>query len=284
MSSAKNDAKMDDQKHNILIFLLVMAFFTGATIQLSEGSIYIGVVMFLISLALTTKIRISGEYITKSSRFYIIVGAFILIADIVYNLAALNQLGTIDSMTFFMGASFIAYGISQYRRIGEFGIYMSGTFLVLYLFFYSFLPSIRNNFIHEFDHYLVLLPSLAIVNAISDMNIQVVAIETVRIIGFEDATIVIGGPCSGLYSMMLLVGIIVGYAKMEHLRQKNKIFLLVITAIIVAYIANLIRVSMLYYVAYYYGIEKMMFVHVYLGWIIFIIISFGLMTVLNKVK
>lgn len=284
MNSEKNDKTINNQRHNILIFLLVMAFFTGATIQLSEGSIYIGVVMFLLSLALTTKIQISGEYITKSSRFYIIVGAFILIADLAYNFAAMNQLGTIDSMTFFMGASFVAYGISQYKRIGEFGIYMSGTFIVLYIFFYSFLPSIRNNFIHEFDHYLVLLPSLAIVNAISDMNIQVVAIETVRIIGFEDATIVIGGPCSGLYSMILLLGIIAGYAKMEHLTEKNKIFLLVITAIIVAYISNLIRVSMLYYVAYYYGIEKMMFVHVYLGWIIFIIISFGLMTILNKIK
>jgi archaeosortase C (PEF-CTERM variant) len=157
MTSTKNDGTIDNQRHNILIFLLVMAFFTGATIQLSEGSIYIGIVMFLISLALTTKIRISGEYITKSSRFYILVGVFILVADLAYNLAAMNQLGTIDSMTFFMGASFVAYGISQYRRIGEFGIYMSGTFIVLYIFFYSFLPSIRNNFIHEFDHYLVLL-------------------------------------------------------------------------------------------------------------------------------
>jgi archaeosortase C (PEF-CTERM variant) len=284
MSSEINNATINNQRHNILIFLLVMAFFTGATIQLSEGSIYIGVVMFLISLALTTKIRISGEYITKSSRFYIVVGVFILLADLIYNLAAMNKLGTIDSMTFFMGASFVAYGISQYRRIGEFGIYMSVTFIILYIFFYSFLPSIRNNFIHEFDHYLVLLPSLAIVNAISDMNLQVVAIETIRFSGLEDATVVIGGPCSGLYSMMLLVGIIAGYAKMEHLTEKKKIILLMITAIIVAYISNLIRVSTLYYVAYYYGIEKMMFVHVYLGWIIFIIISFGLMTVLNKVK
>jgi len=116
------------------------------------------------------------------------------------------------------------------------------------------------------------------------LNLQVTALETVHFNGFEDASVVIGGPCSGLYSMMLLVGIIAGYVKMEHLTEKNKIFLLVITAIIVAYISNLIRVSMLYYVAYYYGIEKMMFVHVYLGWIIFIIISFGLMTILSKIK
>ncbi len=274
----------DNQKHNVLIFLLVMAFFTGATIQLSEGSVLLGVVMFLIALALTTKIRLSGTYITKSSKFFIALGVFIVLADVVYNLKAMNQLGTIDSMTFFMGVSFIAYGTNRYRRMGEFGVYMSGTFIVLYLFFYSLLPSLNNNFIHYFDHYFVLLPSLAITSAVSNLDIHIVAAETVHFKGIEDATVVIGGPCSGLYSMILLIGIIVGYAKMEHLKDKRRISLLVILAIFVAYIANLIRVSVLYYVGYYYGIEKMMFVHVHLGWIIFIVTSFGIMMILSKTK
>ena len=274
----------EDEKHNILIILLVMAFFTGATIQFSEGSAYIGVVLFLIALVLTSKIRLSGEYITKNSKFFIVIGIVIVLADIIYNLKAMNQLGTLDSMTFFMGASFMAYGISKYRRMGEFGIFMSGTFIFLFLFFYSFLTSLNNNFIHDFDHYLVLLPSLDIVNVFSNMDIHIVATETVHFNGFEDASIVIGGPCSGLYSMMLLVGIIVGYAKMERLTDKRRIALLIIVAILVAYVANLIRVAVLYYVGYNYGIERMMFVHVHLGWIIFIIISFGIMTVLNKTK
>jgi archaeosortase C (PEF-CTERM variant) len=261
-----------------------MAFFTGATIQFSEGSALIGVILFLVSLGLTTRIQLSGEYITKSSKFYVVLGILILLADIAYNLKALNQLGTLDSMTFFMGISLIAYGTSQYRRMGEFGIFMSGTFIVLFLFFYSLLPSLNNNFIHDFDHYLVLLPSLAIVNAVTNMSIHIIAIETVHFNGVEEATVVIGGPCSGLYSMLLLIGVIVGYAKMERLTDRKRVFLLVITAIIVAYVANLIRVSILYYVGYNYGIEQMMFVHVYLGWIIFIIICFGLMTVLNRIK
>jgi len=272
------------QMHNILIILLVMAFFTGATIQLSEGSIPIGIVMFLISLGLTTQIKLSGEYIKKSSRFYIVLGVLILLADLLYNLKAMNQLGTLDSMTFFLGASFIAYGTSQYRRMGEFGIFMSATFIVLFIFFYSLLPALNNNFIHYFDHYFVLIPSLAIVNLFTNMDIHIVATETVHFKGIEDSSVVIGGPCSGLYSMILLIGIIVGYAKMEHLTDKRRIYLLIIVAIIIAYISNLIRVSVLYYVGYYYGIEKMMFVHVYLGWIIFVIISFGIMGVLNKTK
>jgi archaeosortase C (PEF-CTERM variant) len=272
------------QKHNILIFLLVMAFFTGATIQLSEGSLLIGIVMFLIALALTTKIRLSNIYVTKSSKYFIVLGVFIVLADAAYNLKAMNQLGTLDTMTFFMGASFIAYGINHYRRIGEFGIFMSGTFIVLFLFFYSLLPAVNNNFIHYFDHYFVLLPSLAIVNAALNMDIHIVAIETVHFKGFEDSTVVIGGPCSGLYSMLLLIGIIAGYTKMERLTDKRRILLLIVLAILIAYIANLIRVALLYYVGYHYGIEKMMFVHVHLGWIIFIIICFGIMTALNKMR
>jgi archaeosortase C (PEF-CTERM variant) len=274
----------DDQKHNLLIFLLVMALFTGATIQLSEGSVLIGVAMFLVALLLTTRIRLSNIQVTKSSKFFFVLGIFIVLADIVYNLKAMNQLGTLDSMTFFLGLSFIACGTGKYRRMGEFGIYMSATFIVLYLVFYSILPSMNNNFIHYFDHYLVLLPSLSIVNAISNMDIHVVAIETVHFKGIEDSSVVIGGPCSGLYSMFLLVGIIVGYAKMERLTDNSRIALLVMVAILVAYIANLIRVAVLYYVGYNFGIGRMMFVHVYLGWMIFIIVSFGIMMLLNKTK
>ena len=274
----------DIQKHNIFIILLVMGFFTGANVQFGEGSALIGAVLFVIGLALTTKIRLSGEYITKNSTFFIVLGIVIVLADIVYNLKAMNKLGTLDSMTFFMGASFIAYGMSQYRRMGEFGIFMSGTFIILFLFFYSFLPSINNNFIHDFDHYLVLLPSLAIVNVFSNIDIQIIATETVHFNGFEDSTIIIGGPCSGLYSMMLLIGIIVGYARMESLADKRRIGLLILVAILVAYVSNLLRVAILYLVGYYYGIERMMLVHVYLGWIIFIVISIGIMAVLNRTK
>lgn len=274
----------DDQKHNVFFFLLVMAFFTGATIQLSEGSVYVGIILFLISLALTTKIRLSGTYIPKSSKIFIVLGVFIVLADLAYNIKAMNQLGTLDSMTFFLGVSFIAYGTSQYKRMGEFGIYMSVTFIVLFQLFYSLLPSINNNFIHYFDHYFVLLPSLAIVNFVSNMDITVIATETVRLKGIEDATVVIGGPCSGLYSMFLLIGIIVGYARMESLKDKRRIILLVVLAIFVSYIANLVRVAVLYTVGYFYGIEKMMFVHVWLGWIIFILTAFGIMMLLNKTK
>ena len=275
---------INTQKHNILVVLLIMAFFTGATIQLGEGYVPIGIVMFIIALGLTTQIKLQGTYITKSSKFYVVLGIFIVLADVIYNLKAMNQLGTLDSIAFFMGISFIAYGTGQYRRMGEFGIYMSGTFIVLFIFFYSILPSLNNNLIHYFDHYFVLIPSLFIAEALTNIDINIIATETVHFNGFEDASVVIGGPCSGLYSMMLLLGIIVGYVKMERLTDKKRIYLLIFAAIIIAYFSNLIRVSILYIVGYYYGIEKMMFVHVYLGWIIFIIISLSIMTALNRIK
>ena len=275
---------LDSQKNNILIVLLILAFFTGATIQFGEGSAPIGIVMFLIALGLTTQIKLQGTYITKSSKFYVVLGIFMVLANIVYNLKALNQLGTLDSMAFFMGISFIAYGTSKFRRMGEFGIYMSGTFIVLFLFFYSILPSLHNNFIHDFDHYFVLIPSLYFVNTLTNMDIHIIATETVHFNGFEESTVIIGGPCSGIYSMLLLLGIIVGYVKMEKLTDKKRIYLLILAAVIIAYFSNLIRVSILYIVGYYYGIEKMMFVHVYIGWFIFIIVSFGIMTTLNRIK
>jgi len=50
----------------------------------------------------------------------------------------------------------------------------------------------------------------------------------------------------------------------------------------VAYIANLIRVSTLYIAGFYYGKEMMYFVHVHLGWIIFVIVVAVLLYVLDK--
>ena len=93
----------------------------------------------------------------------------------------------------------------------------------------------------------------------------------------------IGGPCSGLYSMFLLISIIIGYAKTENI-QKRKIIGLLIIAALVAYIANLFRVSILYYVAYLYGYDMMKTMHTHLGWMIFAVVAMVIMFALDRIK
>ena len=111
--------------------------------------------------------------------------------------------------------------------------------------------------------------------------IQVISTETVRIQGVEDMSVIIGGPCSGLYSMSLLIGIMVAYTRVEDVKR-SKFFTLLLISVVVAYIANLTRVTTLYIVGFYYGKEMMYLVHVHLGWIIFVIVVAVLLYVLDK--
>ena len=272
---------MPDYK-NIIIFLLIFALFLGATIEIGEGSAILGILLFVIAILLISRIRVGEAYVIKQSKSHMFLGALIVASDIAYNLLTQSELGTLDIMVFLLGISLIAYDINneEIRRMGKFGAYMSATFIALFLFFFSLFNHLNIDFVHTFDHYFVLLPSIFIINAIG-IPIQVISTETVRIQGVEDISVIIGGPCSGLYSMFLLVGIMIAYARIEEV-ERRKFFALLLISVMVAYTANLIRVTTLYIVGFYHGKELMYFFHVHLGWIIFIIVVAVLLYVLDK--
>ena len=269
-------------ERNIIIFLLILALFLGATVEISEGSVLIGILLFAIAVVLISKIKIGKAYVVQPSKFHMFVGVVILACDIIYNVTISRDLGTLDIMTFLLGISLIAHDINneEIRRVGRFGAYISATFIILFLFFFSFFNAMNINFMHIFDHYFVLLPSVFIIRAFG-LPIQVVSTETVMIKGEEEMSVIIGGPCSGLYSMFLLIGIIVAYKKVENL-QTAKFFYLLAISIILAYIANIFRVSILYTVGFFHGKEAMFIVHVHLGWIIFVVVAAVLIYILNR--
>jgi len=210
------------------------------------------------------------------------IGVGIVISDVIYNLSSNSKLGTLDIMTFLFGLSLITFGFNnnELRRMGTFTAYMSGTFLVTFLIFFSLFGLLNINFTHIFDHYLVLLPVVSILH-ILQVPIEIIGTETVRMTGVEEMNIVIGGPCSGLYSMFLLIGIIVGYTKLEGF-EKSKIYMMLSITVIVAYISNIFRITVLYIVGYSYGSDTMMFVHTHLGWIIFTVVAGILLYILNE--
>jgi archaeosortase C (PEF-CTERM variant) len=267
---------------NVIIFLLIFALFLGATIEINEGSSLLGIILFIIAVILISRIKVGKSYIIQQSKLHMFVGAVIIASDLGYNFLTHSNLGTVDIMTFLLGVSLIAYDINneEISRMGKFGTYMSATFLSLFLFFFSFFNYLNIDFTHTFDHYFVLLPSVFIVRAIG-IPIQVIAIETVRIQGVEDMSVIIGGPCSGLYSMFLLIALMLAYTKIEHI-ERSKFYSLLIISIAVAYTANLMRVTTLYIVGYFYGKELMYLVHVHLGWVIFVIVVAVLLYVLEK--
>lgn len=271
-------------KQNVLIFLLILALFLGGTVEISEGSKTFGIILLLLALLVISRIRLasSDNNFTSGNKIIMFIGVGIVISDIIYNFSSNSKLGTLDIMTFLFGLSLITFGFNnnELRRMGTFTAYMSATFLVLFLILFSLFAHLNINFTHLFDHYFVLLPVVSILH-ILQIPVEIISTETIRMTGVEEMSVVIGGPCSGLYSMFMLIGIIVGYTRMERFEFRQVYMMLLIT-VVVAYISNLFRITVLYLVGYSYGSDTMMFVHTHLGWIIFTAVAGILLYILDK--
>ncbi|KKG15972.1 hypothetical protein EO98_04520 [Methanosarcina sp. 2.H.T.1A.6] len=271
---------MDEENKNLVLILLVLALFTGMAVEVSEGSTTVGVILFLASVLLLTRINfkhVGNSGLLKKSKTYFVIGAFIVAADLYYNFKNGGELGTLDVMTLFFGASLIGTQLQnpQIERVSRFGMSISSVFVILYLIFYTMFAFLNIDFLHKFDHYFILLPTVKLVG-MTGIPLEVIATETVRVSGVEEMIVVIGGPCSGLYSMFLLIGIVFGYSRIENM-EVNKTLKMLGFCVAVAYISNLFRVVVLYLTAYYYGQETMMLVHTHIGWIIFATVAAGIM-------
>ena len=275
----------ESSRRNLFLFLLVLSLFIGATVEYGHGSIYVGILLFAIAVLIISKVKIDKVSTIKSSKLFAVVGIMIIMFDIVYNYYASDKLGTLDTMTLLLGASLIASNIKneQARKMGKFCTYMSLSFIILFIFFYSILPALNIKFMSFFDHYFVMLPSVYMCKAIG-IPIEAIATAKVRIYGIQDMTVGIGTACSGLYSMFLLISIVIAYALTENIYDKRKILGISIIALVVSYIANLVRVSFIYTVAYMYGYKTMMTVHTHFGWIIFAIVAIVMMYMLSKIE
>lgn len=263
---------MDNLNKNLILILLVLATFTGMSIEVNEGSYIIGIILFFILVLLLTRIdfkNLGDLSLLKASKIQFIVGIFIVIADLFYNFKKGGELGTLDIMTVFFGLSLVGAQLRNVDivRISRFGLYISSVFIILYLVFYTIFAFLNIDFMHKFDHFFLLLPTVWILN-LAGIPLEVIATETVRVSGVEEMTIVIGGPCSGLYSIFLLIGIVFGYSRIEKINNKVTLKILGL-CIVIAYISNLFRVIILYLTAYFYGQEAMMTMHEHIGWILF---------------
>ncbi|MEM2925750.1 MAG: archaeosortase C [Methanocellales archaeon] len=267
-----------------MLFIFVLALFIGATVQYSEGSVFIGILLILIALLILTRIKLEREPEVKRSIYFPIAGVFIILADVAYNFYTSGELGTLDTMLIVLGASLVASYLkdAQFRKIGVFGVFMSLTFIVLFSIFFSLFNAFNIDLVHRFDHYFVMLPSAYAISSFG-FPVEVVGVETLRIYGVETLTVVIGGPCSGLYSMFLLASLVFAYFIAEKISFSEMRFPLLL-AIGIAYFSNLVRVSIIYLVGHYYGEEAMMTAHVHSGWIIFIAMAGAIMWLIKGME
>jgi hypothetical protein len=94
--------------HKIIISLMVLALFLGGTVEISEGSIILGVLWILLALILIAVLSFKSTNKSDPIKYsipFLLIGSAIVLSDIIFNLQTTSRLGTLDLMTFVFGAS-----------------------------------------------------------------------------------------------------------------------------------------------------------------------------------
>ena len=82
-------------------------------------------------------------------------------------------------------------------------------------------------------------------------------------------SVAIAESCSGIYSSVIFITALFSYIISERYPINSHTVLIFVLGIMTSYFANLFRMFLVVLTGHYFGIEKMTFVHEYLGWIIF---------------
>ena len=94
-------------------------------------------------------------------------------------------------------------------------------------------------------------------------------------ISFEDTvggifrTVEIAESCSGIMSVQVFVAALFSFLYIQYGKFDYKAYIILFFGILFSYISNLLRISGIILVGHYKGIEAMLFVHEYLGWLVF---------------
>jgi exosortase/archaeosortase family protein len=80
----------------------------------------------------------------------------------------------------------------------------------------------------------------------------------------------IGLSCTGLYSVSIFVSLFIAYVTAEYPKMTRRIALLLGLGVLVAWLANLLRMSLIVLAGAYYGGEALLWMHANIGEIIFI--------------
>ena len=98
---------------------------------------------------------------------------------------------------------------------------------------------------------------------------------------FEDleynlvSSVGIAESCSGIYSVIFYLSAFFSFYIVEE-RSKNFIdILFLFFGISIAYFANILRMVLLIVIGHFYGIDKLLWSHENIGWIIFLLWTFG---------
>ena len=75
--------------------------------------------------------------------------------------------------------------------------------------------------------------------------------------------------CSGVYSITLFLSALIAYSLVEHRVINSYHIIMMFFGVLIAYFANILRMSVIVISGHYFGVEMLLFTHKYAGWLIF---------------
>ena len=258
-----------------VLVLLLAVFTVSAFIELSYGSKYLGIIAFglgvfvLYLMIKRVKTRETGH---TPSTISILSGLVLISADISYNYLKGYEIQTFDSMIILLGLSLMMYGSGTWLvEIGRFSMYFTSIFLILFITLFLIPMRINMDLPYYYGQYAVTMPVVFLLNTIG-LNVKIPENRLIEVLGNYHALLKIDLACFGWYSILLIVSMLVAYNLTIERRSWGMIAKIMSILIGASYLANLLRVSALVVLTYYYGVETMLSIHSHLGWILFVVI------------
>ncbi|WP_290596749.1 MULTISPECIES: archaeosortase C [unclassified Archaeoglobus] len=257
------------QKREGLTLALAALLLIAAFIELSYGSLYIGLIfLILIVVFIYILTRKSERDRIRPSKLQIFVGATLILLVVGYNLYKNSEIQTLDSMVLLLGFSLIVSNIPRFSEIGKFSVYFSFLFLVFYSILFLIPENVGFDLPYYYGHYFVTLPVVATMQNMG-YNLSNPDMRLIEVCGVERTVLKIDLACFGWYSLILIISLVIAYSETVEKFRTKKLLIVLALLILASYIANLLRVAILVHLTYFYGVKTMMTVHSHLGWILF---------------
>lgn len=233
-----------------------------------------------LATGLLRKISVNGKLV----RYFPAFGLALIVVDIIANFVYFNgRLGSNDLVVICMGLVYVSYKYipERYDQEREFIFIFINILTILLVIPITIYNLLTGNSTTEGGE------SLAESKAVSfflaqplDSFLSILGYEVQAIGGtlyYQDSTtdgsasVSIAQGCSGIYSAVIFISAFLAWVVTEYQVFDRLVALLLILGILTAYLANLLRMSIIVLVGHYRGPADLEWAHANVGWMIFLV-------------
>ena len=204
------------------------------------------------------------------------LGLLLIIVDVTYNLYTSDEFRSLDQGMIASGAAIILLntGALRFLKLDKKMISFSTHFLFLVISLYafaSFIPKeiffnrITDLSVNTAAFFLNLIKPTSTYAVINYPNLYNVMIN------FGEFVTGIGVACSGVVSITVFLSAIIAFYISSTKKNTGKMLMYTCIGVAALYFINVLRIIILVLVGYHYGLETMSFLHIHLGWIMFVL-------------